>query len=885
MNVLDLTEFSDHCPIDFTLLCDKCLSTNQGHSFIKIDWKQNNVDFLNHTLEDKRLVFDEITNKLLSDRDTIDNCVDALSNIIFDISFQLNGKTVHTGSKQGKINRVKKSLWFNEDCRLNKNEIYDCKIIYKRYPCDANKIKFLDSRNKYCRVKRETKRTFFNKEKHTLAKLSKNNPKHFWRYINKYKKKNVSNSNGIDMDQFLNHFKQSSNTAHSSTFNPNDTYDLNLLPSIETLDCAFTVEEVRTTISNMKRNKSCDLLGNVADFFIDSNDFISPYLTKIFNYIFDRGIYPDSWCKGAIIPIFKKGDKKEPSNYRGITLVNIISKIFSLCLRNRINCWCEGENMFNPSQFGFRDKRSTSDCIFILHSIIQNVLLQKHKLYCAFIDYEKAFDTVIHEALWIKLIESGLSCKIITMIKSIYANVKSCIKNTQDMSYSDFFDVSLGVKQGEPLSPLLFILFINDIKDCINVQNLSNADLHLLSVFMLIFADDIVLFTTNPVSLQNQLNNLYLYSSKWGLKININKTKICIFEKRKCRCNYTWSINNENLEIVNSFVYLGIKFLYTGNMSNTVKILNEQALRAYHHLVSIFGRVKLDVKTKLALFDALVTPIILYGSEVWGIYDNPDIDKLHYKFCKNILCVKQSTSNYAVLSELGRFPLAVLCKLRALRYWMKVANNQNSLLYQVFMEQMNVLTNFNCTKNNLWCHALKSTLDNLGLGYTLYLSDFTCDISHMVNQRLKDQFVQEWSDTLASQSKMEMYLKFKKSFEYEKYLDCISNEKLRIQMSQFRLSSHYLEIEVGRYSRLSREERKCKLCNQNVCESEYHFLLCCPLYNDLRVKYNVRTPWPTISKYILMMSSTNVLKLKSIAKYLVEAFKLRCDTLNHLAVV
>ena len=159
--------------------------------------------------------------------------------------------------------------------------------------------------------------------------------------------------------------------------------------------------------------------------------------------------------------------------------------------------------------------------------------MQKHKLYCAFIDYEKAFDTVIHESLWIKLIESGLSCKMITMIKCIYANVKSCIKNSKDMSYSDFFDGSLGVKQGEPLSPLLFILFINDIKDCINVQNLSNADLHLLSVFMLIFADDIVLFTTNPVSLQNQLNNLYLYSTKWGLKININKTKICIFEKTK----------------------------------------------------------------------------------------------------------------------------------------------------------------------------------------------------------------------------------------------------------------------------------------------------------------------------------------------------------------
>ena len=74
--------------------------------------------------------------------------------------------------------------------------------------------------------------------------------------------------------------------------------------------------------------------------------------------------------------------------------------------------------------------------------------------------------------------------------------------------------------------------------------------------------------------------------------------------------------NNEFLKIVDSFVYLGIKLLYTGNMSNIVKILNEQALRAYHHLVSIFSRVKLDVKTKLALLESLVTPNILYGSEV-----------------------------------------------------------------------------------------------------------------------------------------------------------------------------------------------------------------------------------------------------------------------------
>ena len=104
-------------------------------------------------------------------------------------------------------------------------------------------------------------------------------------------------------------------------------------------------------------------------------------------------------------------------------------------------------------------------------------------------------------------------------------------------------------------------------------------------------------------------------------------------------------------------------------------------------------------------------------------------------------------------------------------------------------------------------------------------------------------------------------------------------------MSKFRLSSHCLEIEVGRYNRIPREERKCKLCNQNVCESEYHFLLCCPLYNDLRIKYNIRTSWPTISKYISMMSCTNVLKLKTIAHFLTEAFKLRSEKVNRLAAV
>ena len=91
---------------------------------------------------------------------------------------------------------------------------------------------------------------------------------------------------------------------------------------------------------------------------------IFSYLCTLFNVIFESGSYPDAWSKGVIVPIFKKGDRKNPANYRGITFVNITAKIFSLCLRNRINNWCESEHIFNEQQYGFRENKSTTDAIF-----------------------------------------------------------------------------------------------------------------------------------------------------------------------------------------------------------------------------------------------------------------------------------------------------------------------------------------------------------------------------------------------------------------------------------------------------------------------------------------------------------------------------------------
>ena len=134
-----------------------------------------------------------------------------------------------------------------------------------------------------------------------------------------------------------------------------------------------------------------------------------------------------------------------------------------------------------------------------------------------------------------------------------------------------------------------------------------------------------------------------------------------------------------------------------------------------------------DMQTKLLLFDRMISPILTYGSEVWGIYNYNEIDKLHHKFCKIILGVKTQTSNSAVLGELGRYPLSVICKERAIKYWLRInSNDRDSIMSRIYRDQHQILSNIpsninttatNSNKSKLWAYKIKYTLDRLGLTF------------------------------------------------------------------------------------------------------------------------------------------------------------------------
>ena len=230
------------------------------------------------------------------------------------------------------------------------------------------------------------------------------------------------------------------------------------------------------------------------------------------------------------MPIFKGGDKDDAQNYRGITLINILSKIYSQILLNRLTKWSDRENKISSNQFGFQKGKFTIDCIFIFSSIISKTLNAGCKLYCVFLDYEKAFDKIDRSFLWHKLISENVSSRLVKALKSVYNTVKSCIRYKSTLS--GFFDSHIGLKQGDPSSPLMFMLFINDITDGINsnFQNIFTIDE--LKIFMTLYADDAIVFAKTPDVLQSMLNDIDLYCTTWGLKINTSKNKNNDLRKR-----------------------------------------------------------------------------------------------------------------------------------------------------------------------------------------------------------------------------------------------------------------------------------------------------------------------------------------------------------------
>ena len=222
-----------------------------------------------------------------------------------------------------------------------------------------------------------------------------------------------------------------------------------------------------------------------------------------------------------------------------------------------------------------------SEGIFILNQIINQILEKGKKLYVFFVDFSKAFDMVVHDNLWYKLLNMGMTGKMFSIIHSMYTCLKTCVMVNGEKS--EAFYCQLGVRQGECLSPFLFAMYINDLEKSLDTPDSGITILH-VKFLLLLYADDVVIFANSSQNLQNSIDRLYDYCNRWKLTINTSKSFIMIFSRRHMYTFETWKYGDTVIPVTTHMKYLGLIFSCNGSPNHTQLKLSQQANKAVFSL-------------------------------------------------------------------------------------------------------------------------------------------------------------------------------------------------------------------------------------------------------------------------------------------------------------
>ncbi|CAM4940035.1 unnamed protein product [Rotaria socialis] len=278
--------------------------------------------------------------------------------------------------------------------------------------------------------------------------------------------------------------------------------------------------EVQATINSLKRNKNPGSDVVAVEMLQAGGEPLSRQIHKFCNKAWHKGTTPEEWGKSILVPIPKKGDLSNCSNYRTISLINHTGKVLLIVLVNRLKTHLDP--YLSEEQAGFRKDRSTVHQILTLRLLAEKAKRQGKKIYSCFIDFQKAFDTIKHKIIWAMLKSYGVDAKMITLLQKIYEKSQSAVRIGRDNG--EWFRTDVGTRQGDPLSPLLFIAYLERVMDQVR-QNTCGINISGILINNLRFADDIDLIDEDVSSLQRQLELTKTAAEQAGLILNINKTK------------------------------------------------------------------------------------------------------------------------------------------------------------------------------------------------------------------------------------------------------------------------------------------------------------------------------------------------------------------------
>lgn len=343
-------------------------------------------------------------------------------------------------------------------------------------------------------------------------------------------------------------------------------------------------------------------------------------ILHIITKCWEREYFPRSWDPAIITSIPKTRGANDPNQFRGISLLQTISKLFTAILANRIQNAAINSGRIAKEQAGFRRGEEAIAQAITVAEVIQRARATSKLAVITFLDAEKAFDKAPHGAIMAKLDAFGVRGKMLNMIKSLYRSpsFKVRIGNT----LSDEHPVEKGVKQGETLSPILFLIFINDFAD--HIRNASEHGLklarHLEPILTAKFADDIAMIAPDVETAQKQLDAATEWMNLWSMKGNAKKcaVMICGRDKQTRGDLPKFYIQGNEIEVRSEYLYLGVMLNDKMNMEKTASYRLEKATNLKNRSLPFLHSNAVPFLAKYIITRQVIIPTMTYGIELWG---------------------------------------------------------------------------------------------------------------------------------------------------------------------------------------------------------------------------------------------------------------------------
>ena len=436
------------------------------------------------------------------------------------------------------------------------------------------------------------------------------NPKQFWNYLKVKRSNNIGIGSLRDGDHIYNSDLDKAellSDQFKSVFNHDMSLNSSFKQDCESTLCDFNVTE--KDVFNQLKQLNCSK-ANGPD-AIPSRilkvcaEPLTQTLTDMFNLSLRLGKLPKDWTAANIVPIFKKGDKTNPRNYRPVSLTSIICKMLERIINRKLVDYFNVNNIIVDNQHGFRERRSCETQLLCSIHDWSEALDKGCSVDIAFLDISRAFDSVPHGKLLQKLSSVGIKGQLWLWLKHFLTNRKQRVRISG--AYSSWETVISGVPQGTILGPTLFLLYINDI--AVDLKSCCK-----------LYADDCILYQiiqdpSDSLCLQQDLNRLSTWSEKWGLKFNEDKCKMMHLSRQINPLLFEYRMNGKLLEITTNEKYLGITVNNKFSWSTHINTITADANRKLGIINRVFGKCSRDIKQRL--YQQLVLPKLEYCCIVW----------------------------------------------------------------------------------------------------------------------------------------------------------------------------------------------------------------------------------------------------------------------------